>query len=110
MSVVDNIALPPSLLSRFDIIYLLLDIPEEATDRAFSRHIISLISLPPLGVGPAGTAGAAGVHDAGSVGVSTAGARPSGRSGEAVIRQREGPERGQFVYMCVCVCVVCVEL
>ncbi len=33
MSVVDNIDLPPTLLSRFDLIYLVLDKPNPETDR-----------------------------------------------------------------------------
>ncbi|PSC67965.1 DNA replication licensing factor MCM4 [Micractinium conductrix] len=42
LSVVDNIQLPPSLMSRFDLIYLLLDKANEATDRKLARHLISL--------------------------------------------------------------------
>ena len=42
MSVIDNIQLPPSLLSRFDLIYLVLDKAEEATDRKLARHLIGL--------------------------------------------------------------------
>lgn len=42
LSVVENIHLPPSLLSRFDLIYLLLDKPSEASDRQLARHLVSL--------------------------------------------------------------------
>lgn len=42
MSVIDNIQLPPSLLSRFDLIYLVLDKADEATDRKLARHLIGL--------------------------------------------------------------------
>ena len=42
MSVIDNIQLPPSLLSRFDLIYLVLDKAEEGTDRKLARHLIGL--------------------------------------------------------------------
>lgn len=42
MSVVENIQLPPSLMSRFDLIYLLLDKANEATDRKLARHLVSL--------------------------------------------------------------------
>jgi len=42
MSVVDNIQLPPTLLSRFDLIYLVLDKPNPETDRRLARHLISL--------------------------------------------------------------------
>lgn len=42
LSVVDNIQLPPSLMSRFDLIYLLLDKPNEATDRRLAKHLVAL--------------------------------------------------------------------
>ena len=53
LSVVDNIALPPSLVSRFDLIYLLLDRPDEAADRQLARHLIALHgpSPPPAPAG-----------------------------------------------------------
>lgn len=41
-SVVDNIDLPPTLLSRFDLIYLVLDAPNADADRRLARHIVSL--------------------------------------------------------------------
>ena len=46
MSVVDNIQLPPTLLSRFDMIYLVLDKESEAMDRRLANHIVSLYSTP----------------------------------------------------------------
>ncbi|EDR23055.1 DNA replication licensing factor MCM4, putative [Entamoeba dispar SAW760] len=42
LSVLDNIQMPPSLLSRFDLIYLILDQPNPERDRKLARHIISL--------------------------------------------------------------------
>ena len=42
MSVIDNIELPPTLLSRFDLIYLVLDKPNPETDRRLARHLVSL--------------------------------------------------------------------
>ncbi|XP_025012061.2 DNA replication licensing factor MCM4 isoform X1 [Ricinus communis] len=42
LSVIDNIHLPPSLLSRFDLIYLILDKADEQTDRHLAKHIVSL--------------------------------------------------------------------
>mgnify|MGYP000167664013 CR=1 FL=1 len=45
-SVVDNIRLPPTLLSRFDLIYLVLDRQSEANDRRLANHIVSLYSNP----------------------------------------------------------------
>lgn len=41
-SVVDNIDLPPTLLSRFDLIYLVLDAPNADADRKLAQHIVSL--------------------------------------------------------------------
>lgn len=42
MSVVDNIKLPPTLLSRFDLIYLILDQPAAESDRRLAKHLVSL--------------------------------------------------------------------
>jgi DNA replication licensing factor MCM4 len=44
LSVVDNIKLPPTLLSRFDLIYLVLDKQSDAHDRRLANHIVSLYS------------------------------------------------------------------
>lgn len=44
LSVVENIKLPPTLLSRFDLIYLVLDHQSEAADRRLANHIVSLYS------------------------------------------------------------------
>lgn len=41
-SIVDNLNLPPTLLSRFDIICLLMDNPDEENDRRIAKHIVSL--------------------------------------------------------------------
>lgn len=41
-SVVENIDLPPTLMSRFDLIYLVLDQPNERLDRKLASHIVSL--------------------------------------------------------------------
>jgi DNA replication licensing factor MCM4 len=41
-SVVENIDLPPTLLSRFDLIYLVLDTPNAEADRRLAQHIVSL--------------------------------------------------------------------
>jgi DNA replication licensing factor MCM4 len=43
-SVVENIKLPPTLLSRFDLIYLVLDKQNEQSDRRLANHIVSLYS------------------------------------------------------------------
>lgn len=42
MSVPQNIDLPPTLLSRFDLIYLILDRVDEKTDRRLAKHLLSL--------------------------------------------------------------------
>ncbi|KAL0018271.1 hypothetical protein WJX77_002133 [Trebouxia sp. C0004] len=42
ISVIDNIQMPPSLLSRFDLIYLILDKADEASDKKLARHLIAL--------------------------------------------------------------------
>ena len=44
MSVVDNIDLPPSLMSRFDLIYLVLDKPDPISDRRLAKHLLSMYS------------------------------------------------------------------
>ena len=49
-SVISNINLPPTLLSRFDLIYLLLDTVNEAKDRRLASHILSLYSSQSIGV------------------------------------------------------------
>lgn len=42
LSVVENLRLPPTLLSRFDLIYLCLDQPSDAQDRRLAKHIVSM--------------------------------------------------------------------
>ncbi len=42
MSVVKNIELGPTLLSRFDLIYLILDQPNAASDKRLARHLIGM--------------------------------------------------------------------
>ena len=41
-SVIENINLTPTLLSRFDLIYLILDKPNERTDRQLATHLLAL--------------------------------------------------------------------
>jgi len=41
-SVIENIKLPPTLISRFDLIYLMLDPHSEVYDRRLASHILSL--------------------------------------------------------------------
>jgi DNA replication licensing factor MCM4 len=40
--VVENIRLPPTILSRFDLIYLVLDKQSVVGDRRLASHIVSL--------------------------------------------------------------------
>ena len=52
LSVVDNIKLPPTLLSRFDLIYLILDTPDEDADRRLAQHLVGLYYESPNIVKP----------------------------------------------------------
>lgn len=40
-TIIENIQLPPTLLSRFDLIFLLLDPQDEAYDRRLAQHLSS---------------------------------------------------------------------
>ncbi|KAF2640148.1 MCM-domain-containing protein [Massarina eburnea CBS 473.64] len=42
LSVPQNIDLPPTLLSRFDLVYLVLDRIDEANDRRLARHLVGM--------------------------------------------------------------------
>ena len=42
LSVVENIKLPPTLLSRVDLIYLILDKPNQENDRKLAQHLVAL--------------------------------------------------------------------
>ncbi|KAF4992575.1 hypothetical protein FGRMN_7060 [Fusarium graminum] len=42
LPVPQNIDLPPTLLSRFDLVYLILDTANEKTDRRLAKHLLSL--------------------------------------------------------------------
>ena len=44
LSILQNLLLPASLLSRFDLIYLILDQVNKETDRKLAKHIISLFT------------------------------------------------------------------
>ena len=41
-TIVENIQLPHTLLSRFDLIFLILDPQDEVFDRRLGRHLVSL--------------------------------------------------------------------
>ena len=49
---VDNIKLPPTLLSRFDLIYLILDAPNVENDCRLSQHLVGLYYETPNVVQP----------------------------------------------------------
>ncbi|CAK7273839.1 MCM DNA helicase complex subunit [Sporothrix epigloea] len=42
LPVPQNIDLPPTLLSRFDLVYLILDRADEKTDRRMAKHLLSM--------------------------------------------------------------------
>ena len=42
LPVPQNIDLPPTLLSRFDLVYLILDRVDESADRRLARHLLSM--------------------------------------------------------------------
>ena len=42
----ENIKLPVTILSRFDLIFIMTDIPESAADRALASHILKLHQTP----------------------------------------------------------------
>ena len=42
LSVAMNVNLPPPLMSRFDLLYLILDKPNERDDRKLAQHLVSL--------------------------------------------------------------------
>ncbi|OMJ20738.1 DNA replication licensing factor mcm4 [Smittium culicis] len=48
MSIVENINLPHSLISRFDLIFIVLDNVDELQDRKLAKHIVSLYIDPAL--------------------------------------------------------------
>mmetsp|Transcript_9156 Transcript_9156/g.13721 ORF Transcript_9156/g.13721 Transcript_9156/m.13721 type:complete len:889 (-) Transcript_9156:170-2836(-) len=52
LSVVDNIKLPPTLLSRFDLIYLVLDAPNVEGDRRLAQHLVGLYYETPNVIQP----------------------------------------------------------
>ena len=52
LSVVENIKLPPTLLSRFDLIYLILDSPNVEKDRQLAQHLVGLYHDSPTIVSP----------------------------------------------------------
>ncbi|KAJ1673567.1 MCM DNA helicase complex subunit, partial [Spiromyces aspiralis] len=42
LSIVENINLPPTLVSRFDLVFIVLDLVEESMDRKLAKHLVSL--------------------------------------------------------------------
>lgn len=41
----ENLKMSPALLSRFDLVFILLDKPDELMDKQLSEHIMSVSSL-----------------------------------------------------------------
>lgn len=42
LSIVENMNLPPTLVSRFDLVFIVLDTVDETMDRRLARHIVGL--------------------------------------------------------------------
>ncbi|KAJ1944102.1 MCM DNA helicase complex subunit, partial [Kickxella alabastrina] len=42
LSIIENINLPPTLVSRFDLVFIVLDTVDETMDRRLARHIVGL--------------------------------------------------------------------
>lgn len=42
MTITKNIDLPPTLISRFDLLYLVLDQVDEMLDRKLAQHLVGL--------------------------------------------------------------------
>lgn len=61
LSVIENIQMPPTLLSRFDLVYLVLDKPAADEDRRLARHIVSLFHEDAEQPGSSATASADGL-------------------------------------------------
>ena len=45
--VIENINMPPALLSRFDLIYIMLDIINQDEDRKIASHILNIYMKNP---------------------------------------------------------------
>ena len=58
LSVVENLQLPPTLLSRFDLIYLVLDAEQPEADRRLAAHLVSLFQARVVTCGGSGREGA----------------------------------------------------
>lgn len=41
-TVAENLKMMPALLSRFDLVFILIDSPDEAHDKLMSEHIFAL--------------------------------------------------------------------
>lgn len=46
-TITDNLNLPPTLLSRFDLVYVLRDIPNEKADQRLAKHLVALYHKEP---------------------------------------------------------------
>jgi DNA replication licensing factor MCM3 len=85
MSVTRNVALPDSLLSRFDLLFVVLDQTNPAADRAIASHVLAMHAFR-----PPGDDGAVGLEGRGDG--SGAGAMEEEGDGE------EGPGRAREVW------------
>jgi len=46
-TIIDNINLPHTLLSRFDLIFLMLDPQDELYDRRLAKHLVGMYQVTP---------------------------------------------------------------
>lgn len=63
MPITKNIDLPPTLISRFDLVYLVLDKVDESSDRRLARHLLGLYIDDVPGEGAASGAAASVTRD-----------------------------------------------
>ena len=61
-TVCENLKLPPNILSRFDLIFVLLDRPNEQMDKMLSEHVMALHGAPRGGGAGGGRRGGGGAR------------------------------------------------
>ena len=90
-TVSENLKLGPALLSRFDLVFILIDKPDDVQDSLLSEHVMSFHTRAGAGAGP-GQAGANLNRE------SLARVRPNvGDQGSKTLVERLSPEPGEVV-------------